>query len=141
MSLLAIGMTSSVIAYADPARLATKEALKGVVLGHYYAIGENRLEQAVHYFHRLSPDRSRIRGDIKLGQSAYVQRTTTLKFEVTGGDQEYAYAKATHYVLRIVEIKFIEEIAQVQYMFRKEDDVWKLWTVRVVRQEPMARVM
>lgn len=105
--------------------------LRDVIIGHYHAIAENRLEEAVRFYHSSSPVVSRIRREIALGQAAYLQKTATLSFEVIGQRQDRAFGRAKHRFLRIAGLKFFEELADVSYVFRKEGGAWKLWTARI----------
>jgi hypothetical protein len=107
--------------------------LKNVIDGHYAEIGENRLNEAVRFYHSNSPEVAHIRTEIELNQAAFLQRTTTLSFEFTGYGQreDIAFAKARHRFLRIAGMKFFEEFAEVSYTFRKEGDSWKLWVAQM----------
>lgn len=105
--------------------------LKNVIVGHYAAIGENRLKEAVRFYHSDSPEVAHIRTEIELNQAAYLQKTTTLSFEFTGQREDLAFAKARHRFLRIAGMKFFEEFAEVSYTFRKEGNTWKLWMARM----------
>jgi len=106
--------------------------LKDVVVGLHNAIAENRLEEAVRFYHSDSPEATRIRTEIE--QATYLQKTTTLSFAFIGQHEDLAFGKARHRFLRIAGIKFMEKFAEVSYVFRREGDTWKLWTARINRQ-------
>ena len=116
--------------------VAIETLLKNVIVGHYHAIAENRLKEAVGFYHSGSPAVPRIRREIKLGQAAYLQKTTTLSFTFIGQRENLAFGKARHRFLRIAGMKFIEEFATVSYVFRKEGGTWKLWMARMMGREP-----
>jgi hypothetical protein len=107
--------------------LAIETLLKDVVVGHYQAVAENRLEEAVRFYHSDSTEVARIRTEIKLSQAAYLQKTATLSFAFIGQREDLAFGKARHRFLRIAGMKFSEEFAEVSYVFRKEGGAWKLW--------------
>ena len=119
--------TAGLHADARVGSLAIETLLKNVVVGHYHAIAENRLEEAVRFYHSGSPEVTRIRTAIGLGQAAYLQKTATLSFEFIGQRHDLAFGKARHRFLRIAGLKFFEEFVDVSYVFRKEGRVWKLW--------------
>lgn len=111
--------------------VAIETRLKNIIVGHYAAIGENRLNEAVHFYHSDTPELAHIRTEIELNQAAYLQKTTTLSFELTGQRENLAFARARHRFLRIAGVKFFEEFAEVSYIFRKEGDAWKLWMTQM----------
>ena len=116
--------------------VAIETLLKDVVVGHYQAVAENRLEEAVRFYHSDSPEVARIRTEIGLSQAAYLQKTATLSFDFIGQREDLAFGKARHRFLRIAGMKFFEEFAGVSYVFRKEGGTWKLWTARMMGREP-----
>lgn len=113
--------------------VAVETLLKNVIVGHYYAIGEHRLEAAVRFYHSGSPDVTRIRTEIELGQAAFLQKTATLSFDFIGQCADLAFGNARHRFLRIAGMKFLEQFVDVSYVFRKEGGVWKLWMARMPR--------
>ena len=115
-------------AYSTP--MPTADALRQVIVAHHYAIGENRLEEAMGYYHSQSPDLAQTREDIEYGFSQYLLRTTTMSFCYNGREGEYALAAAKHRHLMISGIKFIEHIVDVVYQLREEQGNWKIWTKR-----------
>lgn len=98
-----------------------------IVTGYYYAIGENRLEDAMSFYHSGSPRAVATRAEILLGQSAFLQRTSTFSFKVVYQDGARVVALATHRHLRIAGVKFLEQFVKVAYIFRQQDSRWKLW--------------
>ncbi len=109
--------------------------LKNVIVGHYQAVAENRLEEAVSFYHSDSPEVARIRTAIELSQAAYLQKTATLSFNFIGELEDLAVGKARHRFLRIAGMKFFEQFAEVSYVFRKEGGAWKLWMARMMGRE------
>ena len=108
---------------------ATMEAvLKDVVVGHYDEIADNRLDQALRFYHSRSPEVIRQRAEITLGLESYLQKTVTLKFTFTGRRGDFASGTGQHRFLRIAGTKFFEEFAEVSYVFRKQSGAWKLWS-------------
>ncbi len=116
--------------------VAIETLLRNVIVGHYQAVGENRLEEAVSFYHSDSPEVARIRTAIELSQAAYLQKTATLSFNFIGELEDLAFGKARHRFLRIAGMKFFEEFAEVSYVFRKEGGAWKLWMARMMGREP-----
>jgi hypothetical protein len=102
--------------------------LHRVVTAYYYAIGENRLEEAMSFYHEGSPHAEKTRRELVLGQSAYLQRTSTMSFDVVENDGERVVVLATHRHLRIVGIKFMEQLTETRHILRRQRDVWKLWS-------------
>ena len=127
--------TAGLHADARVGSLAIETLLKNVVVGHYHAIAENRLEEAVRFYHSGSPEVARIRTEIELRQAAYLQKTATLSFAFIGQREDLAFGKARHRFLRIAGMKFLEEFAEVSYVFRKEGGTWKLWMARMIGPE------
>ena len=113
--------------------VAIEILLKDVVVGHYQAVSENRLEEAVRFYHSSSPEVARIRTEIELSQAAYLQKTATLSFDFIDQREDFAFGKARHRFLRIAGMKFFEKFADVSYVFRKEGGTWKLWMARMPR--------
>ena len=107
------------------ASIAMEKRLKDVVVGHYQGITENSFEEAVRFYHSDSPEVARVR--IEVGQAAYFQKTATLSFVFVGQCEDLAFGTARHRFLRIAGVKFTEEFAEVEYVFRKEGSTWKLW--------------
>ena len=103
-----------------------------IVTAYFHAIGENRLEEAMSFYHEESPQADEARRELEFGRSAYLQRTHTLSFDLVRHDGERAVVVATHRHLRIAGIKFMEEFAETRYVLRRQGDAWKLWS-RVVR--------
>ena len=104
--------------------------LQQVIVDHYYAIGENRLDEAMGYYHSRSPEIIQTREDIEIGLSQFLQRTTTLNFCYTGQVDGFAIATAKHRILLISGVKFIELFVDVVYQLRLEQGSWKIWTQR-----------
>ncbi len=103
-------------------------ALYRIVTAYFYAIGENRLEEAMSFYHEDSPQANEARRVLEFGRSAYLQRTNTLSFDLVHYDGERAVVVATHRHLRIAGIKFMEEFAETRYVLRRQGDTWKLWS-------------
>ncbi len=103
-------------------------ALYRIVTAYFYAIGENRLEEAMSFYHEDSPQAGEARRELVFGQSAYLQRTSTLSLDLVHLDGEHAIVLATHRHLRIAGIKFMEEFAETRYVLRRQGDTWKLWS-------------
>ncbi len=99
-----------------------------IVTAYFYAIGENRLEEAMSFYHEDSPQADEARRELEFGRSAYLQRTNTLSFDIVHYDGERAVVVATHRHLRIAGIKFMEEFAETRYVLRRQGDAWKLWS-------------
>jgi hypothetical protein len=106
----------------------TADSLRQIILAHYYAISENRLGQAMHYYHSQSPELYETRTMIEQGLSQFLQKTTTMCFCYLGQQDEVATAK--HRYLRIAGIKFMEHSVKVTYQLRKEHGNWKIWSQR-----------
>ena len=116
--------------YSSPAPMPTTEVLRQVVVAHYQEIGENRLDEAMGYYHSQSPEKVQTRENIEFGLSQYLLRTTTMNFCYAGQQGEFAVATAKHRYLMISGIKFIEHTANVDYQMRQEQGRWKIWTQR-----------
>jgi len=99
-----------------------------IVTAYYYAIGENRLEEAMSFYHEDSPQVDETRRELVFGQSAYLQRTSTLSLDLVHHDGERAVVLATHRHLRIAGIKFMEALAETRYVLRRQGDAWKIWS-------------
>ena len=99
-----------------------------VVSAYYYAIGENRLEEAMGFYHEDSPQAIEARRELEFGRSAYLQRTSTLSFDLVHHDGERAVVMATHRHLRIAGIKFMEDLTETRYVLRRQGDAWKIWS-------------
>lgn len=99
-----------------------------IVAAYYYAIGENRLEEAMSFYHEDSPQADEARRELVFGQSAYLQRTSTLSLDLIHQNGERAVVLATHRHLRIAGIKFMEEFTETRYVLRRERGAWKLWS-------------
>ncbi len=115
-------------AYSSPT--PTTEQLQQVVVDHYYAIRENRLDEAMGYYHSQSPELVQTKKDIELGLSQFLLITTTSNFCYTGQVGGFAVATAKHRYLRIVGIKFMEQFVNVVYQLREEQGNWKIWSQR-----------
>ena len=122
--LLLLTFTALPQSFADSLDCA---AIRRVVPAYFYAIGENRLEEAMSYYHADSPDADAARRLLMIGQSAYLQRTSILSLDLVQHDDEQAVVLATHRHLRIAGIKFLEELAETRYVLRRQGDAWKLW--------------
>ncbi|MFQ5937037.1 MAG: hypothetical protein ACE5LB_11590 [Acidiferrobacterales bacterium] len=73
------------------------------------------------------------RGQAKeLSQAAYLQKTATLSFTFIGQREGLAFGKARHRFLRIAGLKFVEEFAEVSYVFRNEGGARELWMARMM---------
>lgn len=121
--LLAVTVLSQTVAGS-----AEPEELHRIVTAYYYAIGENRLEEAMNFYHDDSPQADQTRRELVLGQSAYLQRTSTLSFDLIHDDGKRAIVLATHRHLRIAGIKFMEDRVETRYVLRRQQGVWKLWS-------------
>ena len=117
-------------AYSSPTPLPTTGALQQVIVDHYYAIRENRLDEAMGYYHSQSPELVQTKKDIELGLSQFLLITTTSNFCYTGQVGGFAVATAKHRYLRIVGIKFMEQFVDVVYQLREEHGNWKIWSQR-----------
>ena len=67
-----------------------------IVTAYFYAIGENRLVEAMSFYHEDSPQADEARRELMFGQSSYLQRTSTLSFDFVYHDGERAIVLATH---------------------------------------------
>lgn len=110
------------------ARSVNAADLHRIVTAYFYAVGENRLEEAMSFYHEDSPEADEARRGLEFGQSAYLQRTSTLSLDIVHHDGEHATVVATHRHLRIAGIKFMEEFAVTRYVLRRQGDAWKLWS-------------
>ena len=117
-------------AYSSPTPIPTTGVLQQVIVDHYYAIGENRLDEAMGYYHSQSPELVQTRKDIELGLSQFLLITTTLNFCYTGQVGGFAVATAKHRYLIITGIKFMEHFVDAVYQLREEQGNWKIWTQR-----------
>ena len=99
-----------------------------IITAYFHAIGENRLEEAMSFYHEESPQADEARRELAFGRTAYLQRTITLSFDLVRHDGERAVVVATHRHLRIAGIKFMEEFAETRYVLRRQGDTWKLWS-------------
>ena len=50
-----------------------------VVAGYYYAIGENRLDEAMSYYHRDSPQVDEKRWEVAFALTGHLQSTSTVR--------------------------------------------------------------
>ncbi len=121
-------MVCDVNAYSSPAPLPTTGVLQRVIEDHYYAIGENRLDEAMSYYHSQSPEIVATRENIEFGLSQYLLKTTTMTFCYVGQEGDIAVARAKHRYLMITGIKFIEHFVDTVYQLREEQGSWKIWT-------------
>jgi len=117
-------------AYSSPTPIPTTGVLQQVIVDHYYAIGENRLDEAMSYYHSQSPEIVQTSEDVEFGLSQFLQRTTTLNFCYTGQIDGFSIATAKHRILMISGVKFIEIFVDVVYQLRMEQGSWKIWTRR-----------
>ena len=115
-------------AHSRPAPTPTTDMLRQVIVAHYHAIEDNRLDEAMHYYHSQSPEVVQTRKNIELGLSQFLLKTTTMTFCYLGQDHESAVATAKHRYLIISGIKFIEHFVDVEYQLREERGAWKIWT-------------
>ncbi len=115
-------------AYSSPTTLPTIGVLQQVIMDHYYAISENRLNEAMAYYHSQSPEIVATRESIEIGLSQYLLKTTTRTFCYVGQQGEIAIATAKHSYLMITGIKFIEHVDDTVYQLREEQGSWKIWT-------------
>ncbi len=99
-----------------------------IISAYYYDVGENLIEAAMSLYHNDSPEAGEVRRELEDGQSAYLQRTSTLSLDLVQHDGERAVVRATHRHLRIIGIKFMEEFTETHYVFRRRGDVWKIWS-------------
>ncbi len=99
-----------------------------IVTAYFYAVGENRLEEAMGFYHEDSPQAIEARRELEFGRSAYLQRTSTLSFDLVHYDGERAVVMATHRHLRIAGIKFMEDLTETHYVLRRQGDAWKIWS-------------
>jgi hypothetical protein len=111
-----------------PTTLPTTGVLQQVIEDHYYAISENRLNEAMAYYHSQSPEIVTTRENIEIGLSQYLLKTKTIAFCYVGQEGEIAVATAKHRYLMITGIKFIEHVVDAVYQLRKEHGSWKIWT-------------
>ncbi len=102
--------------------------LHRIVTAYFYAIGENRLEEAMSFYHEDSPQADETRRELEFGRSAYLQRTNTLSFDLVHHDGERAVVVATHRHLRIAGIKFMGALVETRYVLRRQGVAWKLWS-------------
>lgn len=116
--------------YSSSITLPTTGSLRQVIEAHTYAIGENRLDEAMSYYHSQSPEIVRTRQDIEFGLSQFLLKTTTLNFCYTGQMDGLAMATAKHRYLMITGVKLIEQFDDVVYQMRQEHGSWKIWTQR-----------
>ena len=115
-------------AHSVPAPTPTTDMLRQVIVAHYHAIEENRLDEAMRYYHSQSPEAVYARKSIEFGLSQFLQTTTTMSFCYIGRDGEFSMAKAKHRYLIISGIKFVEKFADTVYRLREEQGNWKIWT-------------
>ena len=108
----------------------TSDLLQQVIVGHYRAIEDNQLDEAMHYYHSQSPEIIETRKNFELDLSQFLLKTTTLSFYYVGQQGEFAVAKAKHKYLMIVGLKFIEHFVDVVYQLREEQGSWKIWKRR-----------
>ena len=99
-----------------------------IVTAYYSAIGENRLEEAMGFYHENSLQADEARRELEFGRTAYLQRTSTLTFDLVHHAGERVVVVATHRHLRIAGIKFMEELTETRYVLRRQGDAWKLWS-------------
>ena len=107
---------------------ANTDELYRIVTAYFYAIGENRLVEAMSFYHEDSPQADDVRRELELGQSAYLQRTSTLSFDFVYYDGERAVVLATHRHLRIAGVKFMGELVETRYVLRRQGVAWKIWS-------------
>ena len=86
--LLAIAALPQTVAGSDDAA-----AIHRIVTAYFYAIGENRLEEAMSFYHEDSPQAGEARRELVFGQSAYLQRTSTLSLDLVHHDARYTHSR------------------------------------------------
>lgn len=116
--------------YSSPSPRPTADHLRQVIVAHYQAIEENRLDEAMHFYHSKSPEIVQTRENLELDLSQFLLKTTTMNFCYDGQQGEFAMATAKHRYLMIVGIKFIEHLVEVKYQLREEQGSWKIWKRR-----------
>ena len=99
-----------------------------IIEAYYYAIGENRMAEAINLYHKESPEAEEARLDLEYGQSAYLQRTSTLSFGLVHLSNQHAVVQASHRHLRIAGVKFMEEFTETRYVLSRQGDTWKIWS-------------
>lgn len=114
-------------AHSVTAPTPTTDILRATVVAHYYAIEDNRLDEAMYYYHSQSPEAVQTRKDIEFSLSQFLLKTTTMTFCYVGQDHEFAVARAKHRYLMISGIKFVEHFVDVEYQLREEQGSWKIW--------------
>ena len=115
-------------AHSVPAPTPTTDMLRQVIVAHYHAIEDNRLDEAMHYYHSQSPQVVQTRKNIELGLSQFLLKTTTMSFCYVGRDHAFAMARAKHRYLIISGVKFVEIFADAMYRLREEQGSWKIWS-------------
>lgn len=103
-------------------------ALYRIVTAYFYAVGENRFEQAMSFYHRDSPQADEERRELEFGQSGFLQRTYTVSIDLIHHDGQRAVVVATHRHLKIAGIKFMEVFAESRYVLHRQGDAWKIWS-------------
>ena len=80
------------------------------------------------FYHEDSPQAGEARRELEFGRTAYLQRTSTLTFDLVHHAGERVVVVATHRHLRIAGIKFMEELTETRYVLRRQGDAWTLWS-------------
>lgn len=124
-SVLMLLLAHSAIAQAASTGAAE---FRHVVSGYFHAVGENRLDEAMSFYHPDSPNADGARQELVLGASAYLHRTATLDFTVIHRDDVRAVALATHLHRRIAGVKFLERLVETRYVLRRQGASWKIWS-------------
>ncbi|MGI9327879.1 MAG: hypothetical protein ACR2PZ_21855 [Pseudomonadales bacterium] len=107
--------------------------LHALIDDYYYAIGENRMNQALNLYHKDSPETRKATQALLFGRSSYLQRTRTLKFDLVHSSGKHRLARVAHRHLRIVGVKFMESFTTAEYEFRQQGDEWKIWSSKEQR--------
>ncbi len=106
------------------------DQLRRVVKAHYSAIEENRLDEAMFYYHSQSPEIENTKGIIEFGLSQYLLKTTIMDFCYGGQQGHLTLVTAKQRYLMIVGVKFIEHSVNAVYLLRQEEGNWKIWSQR-----------
>jgi len=117
-------------AYSSQPTVPTTAQLQQVIVAHYRAIEENRLDEAMRQYHSQSPKFVETSEKVKFGLSQYLLKTSIAAFCFTGREAGVAFATARHRSLMITGMKLIESQFEVEYQLREENGVWKIWAQR-----------
>lgn len=103
-------------------------ALYRVIADYYHAVGENRLDEAMGFYHQESPQFEMTRHELAAGQTVFLRRTSTMSIDVLHADDRRAVVVATHRHLRIVGVKFMEAYSETRYALRQQEGRWLIWS-------------